>query len=237
MPGRRPVPGGPAARRSAGSEPVPGSWPAEPGFAWPGCDEAPVPVSSGRSAAAPANGGGPAARGGWMTRMDTADSARKAIAPAETTMTGTVLTAGWERKTAPAHPAGSGPGRRTQRPGPAAARAVAARNPGGPRSAACAAPRGAARRSGRAAGKRWCRGHDARLAACNPGDELARIAVADFNHGSAHQRMSYEQHLTTCTPPHEAFGARYYSPADCDLHAKRRGLPGSMVIPVTERPA
>jgi hypothetical protein len=29
-----------------------------------------------------------------MTRMDTADSARKAIAPADTTMTGTVLAAG-----------------------------------------------------------------------------------------------------------------------------------------------
>ena len=40
-----------------------------------------------------------------MTRIDTADRARKAIAPADTTMTGTVLPAGWERKTAPARPA------------------------------------------------------------------------------------------------------------------------------------
>lgn len=88
----------------AGSDPAPGSRPAEPGSVLPDGDEAPVRVFSGRLAAAPANGGGPETRGGWMTRMDAADRARKAIAPAETTMTGTVLPAGWERKTAPAHP-------------------------------------------------------------------------------------------------------------------------------------
>jgi hypothetical protein len=88
----------------AGSDPVPGSRPAEPGSVVPAGDEAPVRVFSGKLAAAPANGGGPETRGGWMTRMDAADRARKAIAPAETTMTGTVLPAGWERKTAPAHP-------------------------------------------------------------------------------------------------------------------------------------
>jgi len=33
------------------------------------------------------------------------DSNKKAIAPADTTMTGTVLPAGWERKTAPVWPA------------------------------------------------------------------------------------------------------------------------------------
>ncbi len=41
---------------------------------------------------------------GCSTRIETADSSRKAITPAETTMTGTALPAGWERKTAPARP-------------------------------------------------------------------------------------------------------------------------------------
>ena len=36
--------------------------------------------------------------------METADSARKAIAPAEMTMTGTVLPAGWERTSVPSWP-------------------------------------------------------------------------------------------------------------------------------------
>ena len=43
----------------------------------------------------------------WVTCstwMETAESARKAIAPADTTMTGTVLPAGWDRTTAPAWP-------------------------------------------------------------------------------------------------------------------------------------
>jgi len=45
--------------------------------------------------------------GSWVTCrtwMETAESARKAIAPADTTMTGTVLPAGWDRTTAPAWP-------------------------------------------------------------------------------------------------------------------------------------
>ena len=45
---------------------------------------------------------------GWWGRcrtwMETADSARKAIAPAEITMTGTVLPAGWERTSVPSWP-------------------------------------------------------------------------------------------------------------------------------------
>lgn len=44
------------------------------------------------------------ARGGCSTRIETVESSRKAIAPADTTMTGTVLPAGWERKTAPVWP-------------------------------------------------------------------------------------------------------------------------------------
>src|SRR5579859_2754946 len=42
--------------------------------------------------------------GRWRTWMETADSARKAIAPAEITMTGTVLPAGWERTSVPSWP-------------------------------------------------------------------------------------------------------------------------------------
>ncbi|HTX25626.1 MAG TPA: hypothetical protein VME19_01265 [Streptosporangiaceae bacterium] len=36
--------------------------------------------------------------------MDTAETARKAIAPADITMTGTVLPAGWERTSVPTCP-------------------------------------------------------------------------------------------------------------------------------------
>ncbi len=45
-----------------------------------------------------------AVRGLCRTRMETVDRTRKAIAPAEITMTGTVLPAGCMRKTAPACP-------------------------------------------------------------------------------------------------------------------------------------
>jgi hypothetical protein len=44
------------------------------------------------------------AGGGCSTRIEIVESSRKAIAPADATMTGTVLPAGWERKTAPAWP-------------------------------------------------------------------------------------------------------------------------------------
>ena len=43
-------------------------------------------------------------RGMCNTWMETAESARKAIAPADSTMTGTVLPAGWERITVPTCP-------------------------------------------------------------------------------------------------------------------------------------
>ena len=111
----------------------------------------PRPASRRRSGARretgrgdPANNGVAGPRGGWMTWMDTADSARKAIAPAETTMTGTVLPAGWERNTAPARPTVVRIRSASQRQRQLRARAAAGRNPGGPRSAACAARRGAA---------------------------------------------------------------------------------------------
>ena len=38
------------------------------------------------------------------TWMETAESARKAIAPADSTMTGTVLPAGWDRMSVPTCP-------------------------------------------------------------------------------------------------------------------------------------
>src|SRR5579862_2048214 len=46
----------------------------------------------------------PGSCGRCRTWMDTADSARKAIAPAEMTMTGTVLPAGWDRTSVPSWP-------------------------------------------------------------------------------------------------------------------------------------
>ncbi len=63
-----------------------------------------------RAAMAVTAGAGPAAAG-WTdagavcrTRIETVENKRKTIAPAETAMTGTVLPAGCERKTAPVCP-------------------------------------------------------------------------------------------------------------------------------------
>jgi hypothetical protein len=54
------------------------------------------------AAAAPASW--PGGRGPCPSRTETVESKRKAIAPADTTMSGTALPAGWERKTAPTQP-------------------------------------------------------------------------------------------------------------------------------------
>jgi len=54
------------------------------------------------AAAAPASW--PGGRGPCPSRTETGESKRKAIAPADTTMSGTALPAGWQRKTAPTQP-------------------------------------------------------------------------------------------------------------------------------------
>ncbi len=81
-------PGG-SPRPAIGSAGSPGPGPARTEAAGPAAPENAWPGSRGVV---------------WMTRMDTADRTRKAIAPAETTITGTVLPAGCERNTAPARP-------------------------------------------------------------------------------------------------------------------------------------
>src|SRR6266567_7827354 len=85
----------------------------DPGPGWPG---PPNPAARPRDAPemgiAPAvtTGGVPeaddwvAVRGVGRTRIETVEKSRKAIAPPESTMTGTVLPAGCRRKTAPARP-------------------------------------------------------------------------------------------------------------------------------------
>lgn len=93
--------------------------PADPGWAavtgplpeptWPGPPGRPAPGPRDAPGEGALMGGGPEAgrcsevRGG-RTRIETAESRRKAIAPPDITMTGTVLPAGWRRKTAPACP-------------------------------------------------------------------------------------------------------------------------------------
>jgi hypothetical protein len=60
--------------------------------------------AAGAACAAAAPASWPGALGPGRSRAETVESKRKAIAPADTTMSGTVLPAGWERKTAPAWP-------------------------------------------------------------------------------------------------------------------------------------
>ena len=83
-------------RRAAGPAPRPGRVPRGGGPAARPCGE-PAPAEVNDWASVP---------GGGRTRIETVDKSRNAIAPPESTMTGTVLPAGCRRKTAPARPGG-----------------------------------------------------------------------------------------------------------------------------------
>ncbi len=82
------------------------AWPA-----WPNPPDAGACDDLGMRAAKAVTAGAGPEDGDWTgadavgrTRIETVENKRKTIAPAETTMTGTVLPAGWERKTAPVWP-------------------------------------------------------------------------------------------------------------------------------------